>query len=263
MALFSQVLVKSVDAVGKIAAFTHVRNLLVALGPPVVYANVHPQLERLLSNMPLLEKLTLEFWGGVRLSAIARLCPGVKSLRLAYCRWSTYDFPVAVDEFPELEGIELAINIGDGAFDALFMAICGRLRTAELYDDGSCRQFLHFCARKLGRFPRLEQLQLATKLSVRTLGLKPEMLHDALWALPSLRHLATDSYDLKLFFENYYIPYSQLSLSWAACVLCAVYGKDVSSREKAASSMVGALTGVVARVLNSVLGAENILCGLF
>lgn len=257
-----EVFVQSVDAVGKIAAFTHVRNLLVALGPPVVYANAHPQLERLLRNLPCLQKLALEFWGGVRLSAIATLCPRVKSLRLAYCRWSGYDCPVAVDEFPELEGIELAINIGDAAFDALFVAVCGRLRTAELYDDGSCRQFLHFCARQLGHFPRLEELQLATKLSVRTLGLKPEMLHDVLRALPSLRHLVTDSYDLRLFFENCYIPHGQLTLSWAACVLCAVYGEDVPSRQKAASSVASSLTGAPQAYVNGVLGSQDVSCSL-
>ncbi|KAL1468385.1 hypothetical protein MTO96_041511 [Rhipicephalus appendiculatus] len=239
-----EVLVGSIAALDEIAAFRHVDALLVALHPPVVYANVEPKLQQLLRNWPRLEKLALEFCGGVRLSVIAALCPQVRSLRLAYCKWDREDCPVEAGAFPALERIELYISMACAAFDALFLAACGRLRTVQLYDDQSCCQFLHLCVRQRARFPRLEELQLATDLSLRAMQLEPEWLHNVLKALPALRHLATDSYDLRLFFENYYVPRGRVFLSWAACVLCAVHGKGVPSRKQAANAVASSMAGV-------------------
>lgn len=232
-----EVLVRSLEALNEMSAFRHVRSLAVALGPPVVYASAHSELQRLLQNWPRLEKLTLEFCGGVRLSEIARLCPRVRSLRLAYCRWHRADSPIAADAFPKLESIEWSMRIPEAAFDALFVATCGRLRTLQLYDDNSCCQFLHFCVRQGQRahFSRLEELLLATDLRLRDMQLQPESLHHVLGLLPVLRHLATDSYDLRLFFQNYCVPHDRVSLSWAACVFCAVHCKEIPSREKAAT----------------------------
>ncbi|XP_050041010.1 uncharacterized protein [Dermacentor andersoni] len=238
-----EVLVRSLEALDEMSAFRHVHSLAVALAPPIAYASAHSELQRLLQNWPRLEKLSLEFCGGVRLSAIARSCPRVRSLRFAFCRWHRADSPVDADAFPELESIEWGMRVSGAAFEALFSATCGRLRTLQVYDDESCCRFLHFCAREgpRTRFPRLEELLLATNLPVRAMGLEPECLHRVVGALPVLRHLATDSYDLRLFFENYCVPRDRLSLSWAACVLCAVDGKEIPSRGQAAALVANAV----------------------
>lgn len=232
-----EVLVRSLEALDEVSAFRHVRRLAVALGPPVVYASVHSELQRILQNWPRLEKLTLEFCGGVRLSEIAKLCPRVRSLRLAFCRWHRADSPIAADAFPRLESIEWSMRVSEAAFDALFMATCRRIRTLKFYDDDSCCQFLHFCVQRgqHAYFSRLEELLLATDLPIRDMRLEPEELHHVLRVLPVLRHLATDSYDLRLFFQNYCVPHDRVSLSWAACVLCALHGKEIPSCEKAAT----------------------------
>lgn len=250
-----EVLAGSVAALDQIAAFRHVDSLLVALGPPVIYCNVDPKLQHLLGKCPRLEKLTLEFCGGVRLSAIAALCPKIRSLRLAYCKWDEKDCPVEAGAFPALESIELSISMASAAFDALFLAACDSLRTVKLYDDQSCCQFLHLCVQQSAHFSRLEELKLATDLSVRAMELKPELLHNMLRTLPALRHLATDSYDLRLFFENYYVPPGRVFLSWSACVLCAVHGEGVPSREQAADAVASAFT-VAGRF------GDNIPCGI-
>ncbi|KAL3184483.1 hypothetical protein MRX96_031774 [Rhipicephalus microplus] len=238
-----EVLTRSVEALDKIAAFQHVDTLLVALAPPVAWANVDSKLQQLLGNWPRLGKLALEYCGGVRLSTIAALCPKVRSLRLAYCKWDPSDCPVEAGAFPELESIELYIRMADAVFDSLFLATCGRLRKVQLYNDRSCCQFLHLCVRKRAHFPCLEELRLSTDISVRAMALEPESLHNVLRALPALRHLATDSYDLKLFFENYYVPRGRVFYSRDACVFCAVHGTNVPSRLQAASAVASNLIG--------------------
>ncbi|KAL1454763.1 hypothetical protein MTO96_043672 [Rhipicephalus appendiculatus] len=95
-----------------------------------------------------------------------------------------------------------------------------------------CIEFLRYCF-EYGQglpFSRLEHLALCTTRTLRELDLEPRELHNVLKALPVLRHLETDSYDLRLFFENYCVPRGRLSLSWIGCVCCMVHNPELAKK---------------------------------
>ncbi|KAL1421670.1 hypothetical protein MTO96_023111 [Rhipicephalus appendiculatus] len=75
---------------------------------------------------------------------------------------------------------------------------------ARFCDDGRCSEFLQYCAHYGQQFPfvNLERLTLMTDKPLRALKLEPRDLHRVTKSMPELRHLETDSYDLRLFFEN-------------------------------------------------------------
>ncbi|KAH7939445.1 hypothetical protein HPB52_012700 [Rhipicephalus sanguineus] len=220
-----QVIVDSLEVLAKVSAFRHLRSLYVLLAPNIDLRDVDSVLQRLLTKLPGLEKLRLERCGGLRLTAIAELCPKLKHLRLGDCTGSTEEAPLDVDAFPNLEILEISMVHLKVCFSALFLAIRDTLRIVRLCHDGMCMEFLHHCARQGKRlpFPCLEELTLETGLSLPALKLDPSDLHDVFKALPALRHLETDSYDLRLFVENYCVPPGRVSLSWLGCVHCAVH----------------------------------------
>ncbi|KAH8029721.1 hypothetical protein HPB51_003556 [Rhipicephalus microplus] len=220
-----QVVVGSLEALDKVEAFRHLRSLSVSLATNIDLCDVDSVLRRLLTRLPGLETLRLERCNGLRLSAIAKLCPNLKYLRLVGCAGSMDDVPLNVGAFPNLEVLEISMVHRKVSFIALFLAIRNTLRTARFCHDDMCVEFLHYCAEQGERLPFqcLEELTLETGLSLPALELEPGNLHDVLKALPALRHLETDSYDLRLFFENYCVPPGRVSLSWLTCVFCAVH----------------------------------------
>ncbi|KAK8757242.1 hypothetical protein V5799_000052 [Amblyomma americanum] len=166
-----------------------------------------------------------------------KLCPELKTLRLVSCEISSDDAPLDYDAFPKLRTVELCVKLLRVVFDAFLYATSGTLRNLRLAGDASCRGFLHLCCLRCEpiSFPCLEELTLDTALTIDALQVKPEDLHKLLTSLPALRHLSTDSYDLRLFFENYCVPRGSVSLSWCECVYCCVHRPcDESSDEEAA-----------------------------
>ncbi|XP_037580884.1 uncharacterized protein LOC119464115 [Dermacentor silvarum] len=223
-----QVVVTSLDVLTKLSTFRNLRSLMVALSCGVAYADVDFELERLLKRLPGLEELDVGLCSGLRLSTIGRLCPKLKVLRIVTCVGSSEDTPVDGDAFPNLECVNISMHVLRMAFNSFLAATRFTLRTAFFDDDSMCFEFLQYCVR-FGRrlpFPRLEHLTLDTKLSLRKLEIEPSWLGDLLKALPALRHLATNSYDLRLFFENNGVPRGRVSLSWIGCVYCAVHKPD-------------------------------------
>ncbi|KAL1421673.1 hypothetical protein MTO96_004057 [Rhipicephalus appendiculatus] len=95
-----EVIVGSLEALAKVSAFRHLRSLYVLLAPNIDLRDADSVLQRLLAGLPGLEKLRLERCGGLRLSAIAKLRPKLKYLRLGDCTGSMEDVPVDVDAFP-------------------------------------------------------------------------------------------------------------------------------------------------------------------
>ncbi|XP_075531128.1 uncharacterized protein LOC142564150 isoform X1 [Dermacentor variabilis] len=217
-----KVVVGTPKALADVSAFGNLRSLRLTLYPYFGFADVNAELKQLLTRWPRLEELTLKNCGGIEISAIARLCPKVRVLKLRGCVGTVDDVPVHAHAFPELECVEITCKMLTATFISFLSAIRDKLHTARFGDDEACFEFLRYCVLwgQLLPFPCLKHLTLDTKLSVSVLELKPGALHDVLKALPALRHLETDSYDLRLFFENYYAPRGQLSLSWVGCVYC-------------------------------------------
>ncbi|XP_075529796.1 uncharacterized protein LOC142563135 [Dermacentor variabilis] len=238
-----QVGAASLKMFAKVSAFRNLRSLGVELFPVVGFREVDRELRKLLATLPSLEELVLENCGGLMLSTIARLCPKLKSLCVRNGVGSLDDIPVNGDAFPYLEKLEITMNVLKDAFDSLLWATHDTLRSARFGGDDVCIVFLKHCLQHGGHSPfsRLEHLTLHTEKSLRVLQLQPQDLHDVLKALPALRHLQTDSYDLRLFFENYCISPGRLSLSWLQCVHCAVHNPDVYGFEEFIASLFNSL----------------------
>ncbi|XP_077493763.1 uncharacterized protein LOC144104550 [Amblyomma americanum] len=232
-----KVIVGSRPAFAAISAFHYLRSLSVSLAAVIRFADVGAELQRLLKTWPRLESLSLWCCGGLRLASLAQLCPELKTLRLVSCEISSDDTPLDYDAFPKLRTVELCVKLLRVVFDAFLYATSGTLRNLRLAGDASCRGFLHLCCLHYEpiSFPCLEELTLGTALTIDALQVMPQDLHKLLTSLPALRHLSTDSYDLRLFFENYCVPRGSVSLSWCECVYCCVHRPcDESSDEEAA-----------------------------
>ncbi|XP_054933809.1 uncharacterized protein [Dermacentor andersoni] len=229
-----QVAVGSMGTLAKVSAFRQLRSLMVGLGPNVAWCDVDSTLNRLLRNLPELEELDLESCGGLQFSTIARLCPKIKRLRLASCMGSMEDTPVDGDAFPNLECVDMNVKVLNVAFSSFLSATRDTLRTARFDGEGACIGFLQYCARNGRRWPfaRLEHLTLATEHSLRGLQLDPDDLCDVAKALPALRHLQTDSDDLRMFFENNCVRRGRVSLSRIACAYCKANDPSVAKCEE-------------------------------
>lgn len=232
-----KVIVGSLPALAAISAFRYLRSLSVSLATLIHFADVDAQLQGLLKTWPRLQSLSLWCCGGLRLASMANLCPQLKTLRLVSCEGSSDDTPLDSDAFPELETVEFCVKLLKAVFDAFFFATSGTLRNLRLGGDASCYGFLHLCCRhdRAIEFPCLEELTLGTALTVSALKLEPEELHNVLMSLPALRHLRTDSYDLRLFFENYCVPQGSVSVSWCECVYCGVHRPSDGNSDKVAT----------------------------
>ncbi|XP_070383942.1 uncharacterized protein [Dermacentor albipictus] len=238
-----QVGAASMKMFAKVSAFRNLRSLGVQLFPDVGFREVDRELRKLLPTLPSLEELFLDNCGGLMFSTIARLCPKLKSLCVRNGVGSLDDIPVNGDAFPYLEKLDITMNVLEDVFDSLLWATHDTLRSARFGGDDVCIGFLKRCLQHGGHRPfgRLEHLILDTEKSLCVLQLQPRDLHDALKALPALRHLQTNSYDLRLFFENYCISRGRLSLSWLQCVHCAVHNPDVDGFEEFIASLYNRL----------------------
>ncbi|XP_049511725.1 uncharacterized protein LOC125940095 isoform X1 [Dermacentor silvarum] len=227
-----QVVVDSLEALAKVSAFRNLRRLLLGFPPSAGFPDVDSALKQLLTVWPGLEELALENCSGVTLSTVAGLCPKIKVLKLYDCNGSLKESPLDADAFPNLECVEISMHLLKFVFYSFLSATRQTLHTACFADDGICLEFLQYCIQYGRRLPftRLEHLTLVTELSLHALELEPKELHDVLKALPALRHLETDSYDLRMFFENYCVPHGRLSLSWIRCVYCHVHNVDWPGR---------------------------------
>lgn len=219
-----QVMLASLVPLPKVGGFRHLRSLEIAIHVCAEIPDVDSALTGLLTKRPGLEELGLFRGSGVRLSTIARLCPKLKSLKLVDCLGSPEDVPVEAQAFPNLQFVQMDMPLSKTCFDAFFSATRSRLRTARFFNN-FCAEFLHHalqCSDRLP-FPCLENLTLNTNESLSQLQLKAEDLPNFAKALPALRHLETDIFELRLFIENFYAPRGQVTLSWSGCVYCDVH----------------------------------------
>ncbi|XP_075727423.1 uncharacterized protein LOC142768869 [Rhipicephalus microplus] len=225
-----QVVMASLVPLPKFAAFRHLRSLEIIVHMCAEIPDVDSALTGLLTKRPGLEELGLFRGSGVRLSTIARLCPKLKSLKLLDCLGSPEDVPVEAQAFSNLQCVQIDLPLAKTCFDAFFSATRSRLRTAR-FRNNLCAEFLHHAVQCSDRlpFPCLENLTLNTKESLSQLKLKAEDLPNFAKALPALRHLETDIFELRLFVENFYTPRGQVTLSWSGCVYCDVHRPNMDA----------------------------------
>ncbi|KAL1421668.1 hypothetical protein MTO96_004052 [Rhipicephalus appendiculatus] len=145
------------------------------------------------------------------------------------------DTPVAHGAFVNLDCVDMEVVILKVVFHSFLRITRRTLRIARFGGDGTCSEFLQYCARYGQQFPfvNLERLTLTTNKPLRELALEPRDLHHVAKSLPKLRHLETDSYDLRLFFENCVTP-GKVSLSWVGCVYCAINDPNAAMNDHVA-----------------------------
>ncbi|KAL1421675.1 hypothetical protein MTO96_004059 [Rhipicephalus appendiculatus] len=223
-----QVAVGSLMSFCKLAGFRHLRSLDVTFHQRIAFADVDRSLGWVLTRCQGLEELGLLRCSGVRLCTIAKFSPKLKNLRLVACMGSPEDVPVEAQAFPNLQFVEMRMDIAKTCFDSFFLAARDTLRTARFCDD-DCAKFLRYAVRCSDRlpFPCLEDLTLATKESLSALKLEAGDLPDFAKALPALRHLETDIFELRLFVENRYVPRGRVTLSWSGCIYCDVHKPEI------------------------------------
>lgn len=235
-----------------ITGFKNLRSLSVTFGIHHCAGDVDGVLDNLLKGLPQLEKLSLMCCSNVRLSTISFHCPALKNLSIINCLMAEDGANLPENAMQSLDSADIETSDVKMAwkttqFSDFFVAACGKLRSLRVGNDGACSVFLRlFCrSRSKMSFPCLEELALVTNVSLRALGLSPDDLSKVSKMMPALRHVETDSYDLRLFFEDFDDRRPRVSLSWCSCVHCAVHFPKISE------------AGRVSKALASILKADG------
>lgn len=171
-----------------------------------------------------LQHLSLGFIQGISLNDVARNWPKLQSLSLSECSVEIED--IVPGSFAGLVSLRLGLGVSFRSFEALLGA-ARRLVTLHIDGDRLCTAFVVQCS--LGSLPSLERLVLGTEKPLPQLALTGDDTLFLLKALPSLRYVATDSYDLKLFFENY-MP--KVVTDWCQCTTCAAEFPRVGEKQR-------------------------------
>ncbi|KAH6925027.1 hypothetical protein HPB50_027179 [Hyalomma asiaticum] len=164
-----------------------------------------------------LTHLTLKYFGGVVLSTIDSSCQNLECLSLLGC--DILDEKIQAGSFSKLKSLALSDSIMEEAFFTLLNAAEG---LTDLHLDGEWiisayvggppspvyQRPMHFA---------LEQLTLATDWTVPALCVTIEELRRLIESMPLLRHLTTDSYDIRLCVQHYY---PRVTLAWTTCTTC-------------------------------------------
>ncbi|CAN7995654.1 unnamed protein product [Ixodes hexagonus] len=220
-----QVSTASKETVARIAEFEHIRRLNITFSantPPCPFGG---HIVKLLKKFDL-DELSLRHVDQLQLSLVARFCKGLRSLEFSMCNVNNETFS---DAFPKMETLSVGRHISASTFRSL-LASCPNLVRLELSSDDTCAMFLDRRAYRPS-LAKLSRLVLKTDWTVEDLGTNADGLRVLLKSLPALRHVVTDSYGLRLFFENY-APH--VRLSWTGCVVCTADFPRVSELQSLA-----------------------------
>lgn len=202
---------QTIAAIGIFEQLTEVSLMFIAQGTLCSFRGlVEDTLKRL-----QLKHLSLKFIKGISLLAIAHNWPHLQSLSLAECSVDDDLEEIAPGSFAGLVRLRVGSDISIRTMEMLLGAT-RRLVTLRLDGDLLCTSFVIRCS--LGSLPRLERLTLGTRQPLPALVLTGNDVRYLVKALPALQYAATDSYDLRLFFENY-MPW--VTLDWSQCTTCA------------------------------------------
>lgn len=201
------------DALASVTDFSNLRRLSLMFAADGSLCPFAPHAARLVRKFNL-DELSLKNFDDVSLSYVAKHCRNLRTLSLITCNVSEEE--ASADWFPKLESFRVGRSISTPTFRGLLSA-CRRLKRLELRSDGACGMFLDPGV-STTTFPELERLHFGTYLTLKELGASIADLRALSLRLPALRILATDSYDVRLFFENY-VP--RVKLAWTTCAVCA------------------------------------------
>ncbi|XP_029827689.2 uncharacterized protein LOC115312887 [Ixodes scapularis] len=213
------------ETLARIADFEHIRRLSITFSADAPLCPFGGHVVRLLKKFDL-DELSLCRVDQVQLSIVARFCKDLRSLAFSCCNVNNETFSNA---FPKLERLSVGRHISSSTLRSL-LAACPNLTGLELTSDDTCAAFLD---RRSSRptLANVMRLVLNTAWTVEDLGTDADTMRSLLKSLPALRHVVTDSYGLRLFFENY-APH--VRLSWTGCVVCTAEFPKVSELQELA-----------------------------
>ncbi|XP_075531488.1 uncharacterized protein LOC142564384 [Dermacentor variabilis] len=203
---------QTIAAIGIFEQLTDVSLMFIAQGTLCSFQGL---VENTLKRLQL-KHLSLKFVKDISLLAVAEHWPRLQTLSLAECSVVDYDIDdILPGSFAGLVKLRLGSEITIRSLEALLGAT---RRLVSLRLEGNLLVTSFVIRSSLGSLPRLERLVLGTKQSLPALILTGNDLRYLIKALPALQYVATDSYDLRVFFENY-MPW--VTLGWGQCTTCA------------------------------------------
>ncbi|XP_075733014.1 uncharacterized protein LOC142775481 isoform X2 [Rhipicephalus microplus] len=202
---------QTIAAIGVFDQLTDLSLMFIAQG---TLCSFQGPVEDTLKNLPL-KHLSLKFFKDVSLAAVAKHWPSLETLSLPECSVIENDADDLIPgSFAGLVNLRLGAGIAIPTFKSLLGAT-RRLISLCLDADLLVTSFVSHCSH--GSLPRLERLVLRTEHTLKVLCLTVKALQFLVEALPALRYVVTDSYDLRLFFENI-MPH--VTLDWTQCTTC-------------------------------------------
>lgn len=233
---YLEVVLKSADVMPVIAKFTHLTALIVAFAyEDVQLLDFTPDMSSVLEKMHRLEELSLNYFERVSISEIARKCPLLRKLSLMHCTLvcegpetfsgGRYPFPPRALEF-----LKLNVHCSSIKYLIALLTSCSK-QAKQLWMDHpvACRAFIQSAIKT--KFSVLERLTLSTD-GPATLFMNEAEFPVLLEALPALKHVTTDSYDLRLLFWNFTSPPGRVGLAWCQCTICAAEFPRVDKSQK-------------------------------
>ncbi|CAN7938541.1 unnamed protein product [Ixodes hexagonus] len=169
-----------------------------------------------------LEALSLCHFEGVSLTFIAATFHSLRRLSLRHCSLS--DSNLHVGSFCELRELE----VGDMPRLALRFLLhgCPNLSSLTLNEPDACVTFLDPSLSK-SQMRKLKVLKLRLLTPLRQCGLHVDDLHRLTKELPTLRHVATDNLDIRLYVQKHA---AHVTLGWYDCTTCAAQFPQLSKR---------------------------------
>lgn len=217
-----EVTTANMETVAEISRFTDITELSLTLIDLDMGYTFSGTLETALKRLRL-KYLSLRCVKDVIPTAIARHWPNLETLLLIDCTVAeSEERELQKDSLQNLVTLRMGFFCDTQSSEKLAMEAAETLlgATAHLVTlrvDGEllCPFFVFCCCYK--SMPCLEHLTLATNVPLPELGLTVGDLRNLVDALPSLRHVATDSYDIRLFLQCYA---RQVNVHWTQCTTC-------------------------------------------
>lgn len=213
-----QLTTRSKEALAHITEFKELRRLTVMYCGEDQPCPFEPHMTTVLRALSSsLTHLTLSYFDDASLITLGRTCRNLQGLVLRGTHLIEED-EIPSDLFPKLTSLSMDGLMPIETFYGVLRAV-PMLTDLCLEGDGICAAFLAGPLR-VHWLPlmRLRKLTLGTGQPLVDLRILPEEVRIMFKLLPSLERLRTDSYDIRLYVQNF-CP--KLKLAWTTCTTCA------------------------------------------
>ncbi|KAH7932772.1 hypothetical protein HPB49_002423 [Dermacentor silvarum] len=208
-----QVTTKSPEVLTRITEFSRLKRINIMCAVQDVMCPFDPYITRMLRALPLTH-LTLKCFKGVHLSTIARTCENLECLSLLCCY--ICDEKIQPGMFSKLKSLEISNSIMEDTFFTL-LSVTEGLTRLYLDGEGVISAYVRWPSYQRPIHLAMEQLTLVTDWTLPALCVMPKQLSRMIESMPALKRLSTDSYDIRLFVQNYH---PHVAVAWTTCTTC-------------------------------------------